>query len=71
MVNEKYKIFRVDSCFLNHDGSVHIIFRKIVNNADFNKIELIEKTLDSSFGAISYGDFFCMVKINGIWEFAE
>jgi hypothetical protein len=71
MVNEKYKVFKVDSCFNNHDGSIHVIFEMINNNSDFNKIELIEKTLDPSFGAISYGDFYCMVKINGIWEFAE
>lgn len=71
MVNVKYNVFRVDSCYNNHDGSIHVIFERVVNNYDFNKIELIEKTLDPSFGTISNGDFYCMVKINGIWEFAE
>ena len=71
MVNEKHHVFKVDSCHSNHDGTIHVIFEKIINNFDFNKIELIEKTLDYSFGTISNGDFYCMVKINGIWEFAE
>jgi hypothetical protein len=71
MINEKYHVFRTDSCLIKHDGTINVIMEKIVNNNDFGKIELIEKTLDPSFGAISYGDFFCMVKINGIWEFAE
>lgn len=71
MINEKYRIFRTDSCLIKHDGTISVIMEKIVNNNDFGKIELIEKTLDPSFGTISYGDFFCMVKINGIWEFAE
>lgn len=71
MVNEKYHVFRIDSCLIKYDGTINVIMEKIVNNNDFGKIELIEKTLDPSFGAISCGDFFCMIKTNKIWEFAE
>jgi hypothetical protein len=43
----------------------------MVNYSSFENIELTEKILDPSFGAISFGDLFCMYKDCKNWEFAE
>jgi hypothetical protein len=71
MVNEKYRVFRIISCISLHDGRISVVLQKMTNSYDFDQTETIEKILEPSFGAIIYGDFFCMAKINGIWEFAE
>jgi len=71
MINKKYHIFRVINCHNLHDGNVHVILSKMVNYSSFENIELTEKILDPSFGAISFGDLFCMYKDCKNWEFAE
>jgi len=38
---------------------------------DFEDVEVVDKLVDEKFGPVTLGDFFCMKKVDSVWEFSD